>query len=143
MIVRLPRKCLGKEIVDAFKEASSLKNPLNSCFEKWEGILVVGEIQYEPGSVKRVIKSLGVTTYPYFLMRRWLGLFGRKISTKDLDISFSLRPVSLMRQYASVEIDVRYIGWDFVCMDPKDPEFESIRPDFEKILGNFYELLSK
>ena len=62
-------------------------------------------------------------------------------------LKFTLQPVMLSEKYEEVEVAFRYLydtNWvDFIAEDPRDPQFEKIRPQFEMILERFYDQLQK
>ena len=140
MLINLPRQCSGQEIVDAFKAASSFQE---SPEKKWCASEVIDEFQYEPGSVLQTIRSIGVKAVPHFFKKRWV-FFGEKVWKEDYNPSFTLQSVVLKGNYEKVDIKVAYIydvnqaGNSFVATNPHHPEFEHVRPQFEKILARFF-----
>lgn len=139
MRVKLPRECSGQEIIDAFKYATTV----SAGSEKWEPQEFIGELMYEPGSVKRVIKSIGVCAEHFFLWKRGI-FFGKKTWEMD-DTKLTLDPVaSSTYQEVNICVDFSYVdysGHRRFSRDPGKPEFEAIRPEFEAILAKFYERL--
>ncbi|TSC96497.1 MAG: hypothetical protein Athens071426_107 [Parcubacteria group bacterium Athens0714_26] len=85
MKVTLPKQCLGKEIVEAFKRAAAIEvqgkwfkgDPYNWRW-KWVPEEYEGEIEYEHGSVRRIVHK-GVTAIHHQLRhgRKYL-FFGEK-----------------------------------------------------------------
>ena len=68
MIIKLPGQYSGEKIIAAFDEAATFQeNPE----KKWETEKFVKEYQYEPGSVRQTVRSLGVRAQPYFLKKKW------------------------------------------------------------------------
>lgn len=144
MRVKLPRRCSGREIVGAFKAASTFQE---SPGRRWrpEGFKV--QFQYERGSVRQTIRRMGVCVRPSSLKKKW-GLFGEMVWKLDHNTTFTLAPVVLSDHYDAVRIDVDYVyevdqgGGEYVATDPHSPEFEHIRPQLETILNGFYTLLA-
>ncbi len=129
MLIRLPQQYSGQEIVKAFKAASTFQE---SPEIKWESHEFVDKFQYEPGSVKQTIRSIGVSVQSSFLGKKWI-LFGRKVWSLDRTPKFILTPVVLSDRYDEVVV--------YVDADPHMPAFEHIRPQFERTLGDFYDRL--
>lgn len=141
MLVRLPRQCSGQEIVEAFKTAATIQEKPE---KQWQPREFVKEYQYEPGSARQTVRSMGVKVLFYYLRKKW-GLFGKKVWKPNSNPEFTLFPVILSHRYDDVvEVTVRYVydvgqaGDERVATDPHTPEFEHVRPQFEKILGNFF-----
>ena len=140
MLVKLPRQCSGQEIVEAFKVASTFQERPE---KQWGPHEFISKFQYEPGSVKQTIRSMGVRVWPTSLRKRWV-LFGEKIWKPDFNPKFTLTPVVLSNRYDEVEVAVNYVydvdqgGGEYVATDPHTPQFEHIRPQLERILGDFY-----
>ncbi len=151
MFIKLPRKCLGREVVAAFKAASRFDE---SEERKWEPEELVGEFQFEPGSVRQAARSVRVVVSPSALVDlAWAKNFLRKlIGLKPLpklswvnqhNPIFTLKPVLLKGAYDEVKVDINYqYGHDdyeaFTAHGPENPAFEKIRPQFEQIIGNFF-----
>lgn len=142
MRIKLPRKCSGQEVVEAFKVASSLQE---SPDRKWKSKDFIGESQYELGSVKQVvrnIRSMGVKVFSSSF-RKERGLFGKKVWKNDFDgaYTFMLEPVVLTDNYEEVKVEVNWHGDDIDVLDlqPHSIEFEdNLRSLFEQILGKFF-----
>jgi len=140
MLVKLPRQCSGQEVVEAFKTASTFQEGSGKQYAPHE---FVDKFQYEPGSVKQTIRSMGIRVWPASLRKKWV-LFGEKVWKPDFNPKFTLTPVVLSNCYNEVEVAVEYVydvdqgGGEYVATDPHTPQFEHIRPQLEKILGNFY-----
>lgn len=137
MIVKLPRQCSGREIVEAFKNASTFKEGSD---KEWRAEEFVGEIIYEPGSVKQVIRDMGVIVRLFSLKKKW-DLFGKKVWKQNNDLIFTLNSLDLYHlYYKEVNVDIKYV-YDLtgsICRCPDNSHFEDIRPIFERILSNFY-----
>lgn len=139
MIVKLSRQYSGEKIIAAFNEAATFQeNPE----KKWETEKFVKEYQYEPGSARQTVRSLGVRAQPYFLKKKW-GLWGKKIWKLYHDLRFTLKPVNLAALYDEVDISVHYVYdsdeyFEYVATDPSNSAFEDIRPQLEIILQKFY-----
>jgi hypothetical protein len=140
MIVRLLRQCSGQEVVTAFKSAATFDEAVES---KWQPHEFVDKFQYKPGSVRQTIRSMGVWVRPSFLRKKWV-LFGKKVWKLDSSLTFTLEPVALTNNYDEVEVAVRYVydidqgGYEYVATSPHSPQFEHIRPQFERFLANFF-----
>lgn len=140
MLVRLPRQCSGQEIVEAFEAASIIQEGPE---KQWQPHEFVEEYQYEPGSVKQTVRSMGVRVWSSSLRKKW-GLFGRKVWKPDLNPIFTLNPLALSGRYDEIKVAVNYVydvgqaGDEWIATDPHTPEFEHIRPQLERILGNFF-----
>lgn len=140
MLVKLPRHCSGQEVVEAFRAASTFQE---SPDKKWKAQEFANEFQYEPGSVRQVIRSKRVTTRLYTLEKRWI-FFGKKEWLLLGDIEFTLKPLLLKGDYEEVEVEInssyRTFGGRIPVFDPppQSPAFERIRPVFEVILKNLF-----
>lgn len=139
MRVKLPRSCSGAEIVDAFKAAATFDEGEN----RWKAYEIGVTHQYEPGSVRQTIRSKGAETFPSYLRKKWI-FFGKKVWKPNAWKTFRLNPVMLSDTYSEVEIAVEYIynvdqgGFQHVATNPNHPQFEDIRPQFERIIGGLY-----
>lgn len=140
MLVKLPHRCTGEEIVRVFKATSAFQE----TFEKqWVSKEFVGEFQYEPCPVRRTIRSIGVWVRPSFLRKKWV-LFGKKVWKPDPNTEFMLEPVVLACYHDEVELTIRHVyeinqgGIEYVATSPHSPQFEHIRPQFERILASFF-----
>ncbi len=144
MLVKLPRQCFGQEVVEAFKAASTFDE---TSEKRWEYREFIGNFQYEPGSVRQTIRSMGVYTWPLSLRKKW-GLFGKRVWKPDYTPKFTLVPLVLAGRYSEVEVAVEYVydvgqgGEEWVATNPHHPKFADIQPQFEKILANFFARLS-
>lgn len=140
MLIKLPRQCSGQEVVEAFKDASTFQEKPD---RKWDSHMFIGEFQYEPGSVRQTVRSMGVRALPSSLRKKW-GVFGQKVWKLDSNAVVVLNPVELSNRYDEVRVAVEYVydvdqgGHEYVATDPSTPEFEYIRVQLEKILDNFY-----
>ncbi|MFH1956629.1 MAG: hypothetical protein ABIJ28_03220 [Patescibacteria group bacterium] len=85
MKVTLPRQCSGREIIEAFKKVAAIEEQGRdyegeSYDSRWKWIPedYEGEIEYEPGSVRRIIHK-GVTTIHHKLQcgRKYI-FFGKR-----------------------------------------------------------------
>lgn len=137
MLVKLPRQCSGREIVEAFKVASTFQECPD---KKWRAEEFVDKIIYEPGSVKQVIRDMGVIVRLFSLRKKW-DLFGKKVWKQNNDLIFTLESLNLYHlYYKEVDVGIKYI-YDLmgsICRGPDNSHFEDIRPIFEIILGSFY-----
>lgn len=140
MIIKLPKKCSGQEIVEAFKKASSLQETPD---RKWKSKDFIGESQYEPHPIRRTVRtvrSMGVRVHSLSLRKK--GLFGEKVWNDDFNgaYTFTLKPVLLANNYDEIEVVVSLRGdIDVHNIQPHSIEFEdNLRPLFEQILANFY-----
>ena len=136
MLVKLPRNCSGREIIEAFKIASTFED----IDKKWKPEEFVDKIVYEPGSVRQVIRDMGVRAHSFSLRKKW-DLFGKKIWKLNNDLTFTLDSLDLYYlYYKEVNVEIKYI-YDLtgsICTGPGNSNFEDIRPIFERILSNFY-----
>ena len=144
MKIILPKKYLGNQVVEAFKSASIFQETSN---KRWESYEFVGQFQYKLGSAQQTIRSIGVITSSFSLRKKW-AIFGKKVWKKNFTPKFTLEPIVLTKNYDAVEVTVEYTydvdmgGHSFVATNPHSPEFEDIRPQFEKILENFFAQLT-
>src|SRR3989344_4308049 len=145
MLVKLPGSYRGHEIVKALKEASDFAESKN---KRWEGQEFIFEFQYEPGSAKQTVRSMGIRIGQYFLGRKCI-LWGSMVWKREPCIEFRLRPLVLQKIYKSIEVDVEYVydmdqgGYVKVATNPKNPHFEDIRSPLEKILAQLFSNLQK
>jgi len=141
MLVKLPRDCSGREIVEAFKVASTFEEKPG---KKWEPEDFVDKIIYEPGSVKQVKqvnRDIGVRVYSFSLKKKW-GLFGKKVWKLNYNPNFTLDPLDIsMLYYREIEVTIEYkdvFGDENICTDLSNSRYEEVRLVFERIIGNLY-----
>ena len=138
MLVKLPRDCSGREIVEAFKVASTFEEKPG---KKWETEDFVDKIIYEPGSVKQVNRNMGVRVYSFSLKKKW-GLFGKKVWKLNYNPNFTLDPLDIsMLYYREIEVTIEYkdvFGDENICTDLSNSRYEEVRLVFERIIGNLY-----
>ena len=142
MLVKLPRPATGLEIVEFFKTASTF-NELPDV--KLKGKVFIGEYQYEHGSVRQAVRSMGVRVSKLVFEKRFT-FFGSKVWKNCLDLQFTLSPIVLDKKFEEINVDVEYVysmgeGGNWIAKDPSHPHFEDIRPIFEKILARFFSQL--
>ena len=137
MLVKLPRNCSGREIVEAFKVASTFEEKPG---KKWEPKDFVDKIIYVPGSVKQVARDIGVCVHSFSLKKKW-GLFGKKVWKLNHSPNFTLDPLDISRLYyrqIEVTIEYKYGLGENICTGPGNSRYEDIRLVFERIIGNLY-----
>lgn len=143
MFIGLHHQYSGKKIIEAFRSASTFMEAPN---KQWKPDEFIDKFQYEPGSIKQTIRSQGVNTSPFFFRKKWR-LFGEKAWKDAKNPVFTLEPLVLTKSYDAIEISVKYVyetdqfGFDWTATSPHSPEFENIRPQFEKILDRFFSFL--
>ena len=143
MKVKLPRSCIGQEVLEAFKEAVSFSK---SATDRWVSEELAGEKLYVSGSVRVITKSMGARVSHYKFTKRWI-LFGRRVWRKSNFQSFVLNPVIPEEKYTIVDIDVMdVVGIDERSIDltncPDDYyKHTGLRGLFEKFLGDFFSRL--
>lgn len=142
MRVKLPRECSGQEIVNAFKAAATFQENFDNRFEAHE---FVNEIGYEPGSVKRVIRSMGAVARFYYRRKRFI-FFGKIMWRKSDTLTFNLAPLDPLEKYNEVDIGFEFV-YEYLddgylsTSDPRSSFFEGVRPKLESILARFYSQL--
>ena len=105
MLVKLPRNCSGREIVEAFKVASTFEEKPG---KKWEPKDFVDKIIYVPGSVKQVARDIGVCVHSFSLKKKW-GLFGKKVWKLNHSPNFTLDPLDISHlHYRQIEVTIEY-----------------------------------
>ena len=138
MLVKLPRNCSGREIVEAFKVASTFEEKPG---KKWEPKDFVDKIIYVPGSVKQVARDIGVCVHSFSLKKKW-GLFGKKVWKLNYNPNFTLDPLDISHlHYRQIEVTIEYkdvFGDENICTDLSNSRYEEVRLVFERIIGNLY-----
>ncbi len=142
MIVKLPRKCSGEEVIESFK------NAFNNAETRFKVEEFVAEHQYEHASVKQTPQSIGVSALPMSFRRADFpfSLFGGKAWREDEKPVFRLSVLKIHNHYTEVDIE---IGHKFFCLQEDffnpfeigSSAFEKIRPQFERILTRFFSQL--
>lgn len=140
MIIKLPRKCLGNEIIKTFKETSEFHEFKN---RKWQGKMFIGEVQCNPNGLMK-IWSMGVITAPHYPIKRLLFWGDNVWFEEDNDIVFTLQPIELKKKYGKVRITIKYKKFDYshnrnevAAIDPASPLSKKILPPLQKIINNF------
>ena len=138
MLVKLPRNCSGREIVEAFKVASTFEEKPG---KKWEPKDFVDKIIYVPGSVKQVARDIGVCVHSFSLKKKW-GLFGKKVWKLNHSPNFTLDPLDISQlYYRQIEVTIErkdVFGEENICTDLSNSRYEEVRLVFERIIGNLY-----
>ena len=138
MLVKLPRNCSGREIVEAFKVASTFEEKPG---KKWEPKDFVDKIIYVPGSVKQVARDIGVCVHSFSLKKKW-GLFGKKVWKLNHSPNFTLDPLDISQlYYRQIEVTIErkdVFGEENICTDLSNSRYKEFRPVFERIIGNLY-----
>ena len=138
MLVKLPRNCSGREIVEAFKVASTFEEKPG---KKWEPKDLVDKIIYVPGSVKQVARDIGVCVHSFSLKKKW-GLFGKKVWKLNHSPNFTLDPLDISQlYYRQIEVTIErkdVFGEENICTDLSNSRYEEVRLVFERIIGNLY-----
>jgi hypothetical protein len=143
MIVRLSRPCSGQEAIDAFSAATAFETTPD---RKWNASPFTGAYHYVPNATLSA-RKIGVDMVPSlrWRRRRWF-LFGDVLegwSPMRLP-RFTLVPVFPDATYDEVVIDIEHVhevdqgGHAYTANDPSVPEFEHIRPTFERLLEMFH-----
>ena len=83
---------------------------------------------------------------PLSFRKKW-GFFGQKVWKKYGYPNFTLKRIIIADDYTEVEIEVNYLidvgRGSVVETDFDQPkEFEKLRPEFERVLANFFARLS-
>jgi len=136
MLVQLPHRCSGQEIVAAFKDAIASQQ---SDFVRW----VAEELSFETRDRKGNLVGLGgiqIVACPSCLERRWQH-FGDKMWRDKRNLKIILRPVLAQGFYNAADVDIEYlfsVGHDvFMVNNPDDPAFSEYTPQFNKIIDAF------
>lgn len=139
MFVRLSRERSGQEVVKAFKAATTFSTFSGGEEIQWRPEEFADDFQYEPGSVKQTIRSIGVNVWSFYFKRKWV-LFGEKIWKQNLNTKFTLSPLVLSQVYSLINVDVFKYSFDndYTTIDPKNPQFDNVRLPFERMIEKFY-----
>jgi len=136
MKVKLPKRCTGQQILDAFTAAvADMEAPLESkLVTKQE----VDRYEYQPGSVKLVIAGVTCFLNTMRLKKKYI-FFGDKVWKEDgVELKFPL--INPGKRYSSVYLGIKGLGYVISWYSDEElPEnYQTDRPFVEKFLQAFY-----
>jgi hypothetical protein len=134
MKVKLPGEYSGKEILDAFRNASAFEDRPGS---KWEPHESGKEFQYESGPVRQTIRLVGLTVFQYTLSKKW-SFCGKKVWSFYYSAQIFLDQLCPSGKYSEIDVSMQILN---MVVEPGSPDFEKYRHIFERILEVFYRVL--
>lgn len=143
MIVKLPRKCTGKEIAVAFGVAAT---HIVDDRQRWKIVDRQEETQYDLATSQLVPHEVSLTALPRFLRHRWL-FFGKMVWVTSRDRGIKISGLVLDQTYEEIEMEAWFLydedqgGIESYSHDPASPDFEPFLPAFNEIMSRLACLL--
>jgi len=138
MLIPLHGTYSGKTIVEAFQRAAGFQDG----GVLWRPEEVIGDYQYDLVPARPSVRSLGVLVRSCSSWKKYL-LFGERVWRPNHRTLFTLRPLVLTQHYSTIDLEIEHVyevdqgGHSSIASDPGHPEFNEIRPSFERMLNDF------